>query len=140
MAAMRSLASASSLLRSRNNTNNNNYTNNSNNGNGTTTKRANTLKENALWHGIRVRIGIHYGIGDIRKDPVTRSYDYYGTVVNTAARVEGVGHGGQILISYPVYTAVLQKNGLFFTTRASPISFGAGKGAIPRQTALSRSR
>jgi class 3 adenylate cyclase len=58
------------------------------------------------WNGLRVRIGVHYGMGDIRKDPVTLGYDYYGTVVNTAARVEGVGHGGQILITGAVHEAL----------------------------------
>ena len=58
-----------------------------------------TASDRSLWHGLRVRIGVHFGMGDIRKDPVTLGYDYYGTVVNTAARVEGVGHGGQILVT-----------------------------------------
>eukprot|EP00742_Colponemidia_sp_Colp-10_P014390 GILJ01016339.1.p1 GENE.GILJ01016339.1~~GILJ01016339.1.p1 ORF type:complete len:561 (+),score=83.79 GILJ01016339.1:155-1684(+) len=55
-----------------------------------------------LWHGIRVRVGINYGMGEIRKDPVTMGYDYFGTIVNTAARVEGVGHGGQTLVTEAV--------------------------------------
>ena len=52
-----------------------------------------------LWNGLRVRVGIHYGFGKIQKDEVTHGYDYYGTIVNTAARVEGVGHGGQTLVT-----------------------------------------
>lgn len=32
--------------------------------------------------------------------------DYYGTVVNTAARIESVCHGGQIGVSQAVYDAV----------------------------------
>ena len=59
--------------------------------------------DRTVWHGLRVRIGVHYGLGDIRKDPVTLGYDYYGTVVNTASRVEGVGHGGQTLITGCAY-------------------------------------
>jgi class 3 adenylate cyclase/ABC-type phosphate transport system substrate-binding protein len=51
------------------------------------------------WNGIRVRVGVHTATGEIRYDSVTQSYDYYGTVVNTAARIESVAHGGQILIS-----------------------------------------
>ena len=51
------------------------------------------------WNGLRVRVGIHCGYGEIRYDPVTKRYDYYGTVVNTAARIESVCHGGQIGIS-----------------------------------------
>eukprot|EP00744_Colponema_vietnamica_P007373 GILI01010620.1.p1 GENE.GILI01010620.1~~GILI01010620.1.p1 ORF type:complete len:764 (+),score=200.45 GILI01010620.1:329-2293(+) len=41
-------------------------------------------------------------MGEIRKDPVTMGYDYFGTIVNTAARVEGVGHGGQTLVTEAV--------------------------------------
>eukprot|EP00744_Colponema_vietnamica_P001411 GILI01002338.1.p1 GENE.GILI01002338.1~~GILI01002338.1.p1 ORF type:complete len:1308 (+),score=317.28 GILI01002338.1:34-3957(+) len=58
------------------------------------------------WHGLRVRIGVHYGMGDIRKDPVSLGFDYYGTVVNTAARVEGVGHGGQTLLTDAAFDAL----------------------------------
>lgn len=59
----------------------------------------NTANSTSSWNGLRVRVGIHWGYGTIQLDPVTERYDYYGTVVNTAARVESVGHGGQILIS-----------------------------------------
>lgn len=48
------------------------------------------------WSGLRVRIGIHTAYGDIKKDEVTKAYDYYGSVTNTAARVEAVSHGGQV--------------------------------------------
>jgi ABC-type sugar transport system substrate-binding protein/class 3 adenylate cyclase len=53
--------------------------------------------------GLRVRIGIHYGHGDIVFDKVAKGYDYYGTVVNTAARVEAAGHGGQIVTTEAVF-------------------------------------
>eukprot|EP00742_Colponemidia_sp_Colp-10_P012360 GILJ01013868.1.p1 GENE.GILJ01013868.1~~GILJ01013868.1.p1 ORF type:complete len:1269 (-),score=223.25 GILJ01013868.1:678-3974(-) len=59
-----------------------------------------TLKRN--WKGLRVRVGVHFGTGRIQKDLVSGGYDYYGTVVNTAARVEGVGHGGQVLVTEAV--------------------------------------
>eukprot|EP00667_Euglena_gracilis_P000658 EG_transcript_658 len=58
------------------------------------------------WNGLRVRVGIHFGHGDIKLDPVSKGYDYYGTVVNTAARIESVCHGGQIGVSQAVYDAV----------------------------------
>eukprot|EP00759_Apiculatamorpha_spiralis_P011828 PhF_6_TR19026/c3_g1_i2/m.27917 len=48
---------------------------------------------------LRVRIGIHVGVGGIVLDDVSKGYDYYGTVVNTAARIEAVGHGCQTLVS-----------------------------------------
>eukprot|EP00668_Euglena_longa_P012086 GGOE01014513.1.p1 GENE.GGOE01014513.1~~GGOE01014513.1.p1 ORF type:complete len:1210 (-),score=393.80 GGOE01014513.1:8-3355(-) len=58
------------------------------------------------WKGLRVRVGIHYGRGNIKLDPVSHSYDYYGTVVNTAARIESVCHGGQIGVSEAVFVAL----------------------------------
>eukprot|EP00758_Cryptobia_borreli_P017941 Tbor_TRINITY_DN6237_c7_g2::TRINITY_DN6237_c7_g2_i2::g.2289::m.2289 len=61
-----------------------------------------------LWNGIRVRIGINTGFGDIKKDETTGAYDYYGTVVNTAARVEAAGHGGQVLMTRATYDAALK--------------------------------
>eukprot|EP00667_Euglena_gracilis_P001918 EG_transcript_1919 len=60
----------------------------------------------ACWNGLRVRVGVHYGLGDIQLDPVTKGYDYYGTTVNTAARIESVCHGGQVGVSDVVYGAV----------------------------------
>jgi len=52
-----------------------------------------------LWNGLRVRVGIHYGKGDVTYDDVVKGYDYYGPVVNTASRIESIGNGGQIIIS-----------------------------------------
>ncbi len=42
---------------------------------------------------IRVRIGLHSGEADLRMG------DYYGSAVNRCARLRGIGHGGQILLS-----------------------------------------
>jgi len=42
---------------------------------------------------IRVRIGIHTG------EPVTTDEGYMGVDVHRAARICGVGHGGQVLLS-----------------------------------------
>eukprot|EP00756_Hemistasia_phaeocysticola_P036922 Hpha_TRINITY_DN16668_c0_g6::TRINITY_DN16668_c0_g6_i1::g.178215::m.178215 len=51
--------------------------------------------ETPLWNGLRVRIGIHWGVVRPEKNTVTGRYDYFGTAVNTAARVESaVKHGG----------------------------------------------
>eukprot|EP00669_Euglena_mutabilis_P004837 TRINITY_DN1619_c0_g1_i5.p1 TRINITY_DN1619_c0_g1~~TRINITY_DN1619_c0_g1_i5.p1 ORF type:complete len:351 (-),score=100.42 TRINITY_DN1619_c0_g1_i5:562-1614(-) len=58
------------------------------------------------WNGLRVRVGIHHGCGDIRYDAVSKGYDYYGTVVNTASRIESVCHGGQIGVSQAVRDAL----------------------------------
>jgi class 3 adenylate cyclase/ABC-type branched-subunit amino acid transport system substrate-binding protein len=67
---------------------------------------AGRINDVSIWRGLRVRIGVHYGTGNITKDAVTGGYDYYGTVVNTAARVESVGHGGQVLVTGAVVDAV----------------------------------
>ena len=55
----------------------------------------------ANWPGpaLRVRIGIHLGEAEERSD------DYFGPVVNTTARVESAGHGGQTLITDTVRVA-----------------------------------
>jgi class 3 adenylate cyclase len=42
---------------------------------------------------LRVRMGLHTGEAELREG------DYFGTVVNRAARLAAVGHGGQILCS-----------------------------------------
>eukprot|EP00667_Euglena_gracilis_P001748 EG_transcript_1750 len=59
-----------------------------------------------LWSGLRVRVGIHYGLGDVMYDEVSKGYDYYGTVVNVAARMEHVAHGGQIIVSQDLMAAL----------------------------------
>ena len=52
-----------------------------------------------VWNGFRVRAGLHYGSPEIQFDDVTKGWDYYGTMVNEASRLESLAHGGQILIS-----------------------------------------
>jgi predicted ATPase/class 3 adenylate cyclase len=42
---------------------------------------------------LKVRIGIHTGDADLRMG------DYYGPTVNRCARIRGIGHGGQCLLS-----------------------------------------
>jgi predicted ATPase/class 3 adenylate cyclase len=42
---------------------------------------------------LRVRIGLHTGAAELRDD------DYFGSSVNRAARLMGVAHGGQIVVS-----------------------------------------
>jgi len=66
-----------------------------------------------MFKGLRVRIGIHLGTHSstieeggqlqIMYDRVTKGYDYYGPVVNVAARIESIGFGGQTVISDAVY-------------------------------------
>jgi class 3 adenylate cyclase len=66
-----------------------------------------------MFKGLRVRIGAHVGIHEdsleeggeiqVHYDKVTKGFDYYGQVVNAAARIEHIGIGGQSLISSSVY-------------------------------------
>jgi len=42
---------------------------------------------------LRIRMGLHTGIADLRMG------DYYGTVVNRCARLRGIAHGGQSIVS-----------------------------------------
>jgi class 3 adenylate cyclase len=52
---------------------------------------------------LRVRMGLHYG----KAQP--RGGDYYGPAVNRAARVMSAAHGGQILLSAPVASLVVDR-------------------------------
>ena len=49
---------------------------------------------------LRVRMALHTGEGEFR------SGDYYGTAVNRCARLRGIAHGGQTLLSQNTYQLV----------------------------------
>ncbi|MCB9895818.1 MAG: tetratricopeptide repeat protein [Planctomycetes bacterium] len=55
---------------------------------------------------ILVRMGMHSGEPIVGKDPDGRT-DYFGPVVNRAARVASAGHGGQILLSESTRNAAM---------------------------------
>lgn len=65
--------------------------------------------EAVIWSGLRIRIGVHTGIADIRYDEITKGYDYYGSTSNTAARTEGLGAGGQVLLTEFTYAALSEE-------------------------------
>jgi predicted ATPase/class 3 adenylate cyclase/Tfp pilus assembly protein PilF len=62
--------------------------------------------EDGLFCGLRVRIGVHTGNPDCHPDPLTGRMDYFGRMVNRAARVGGVGHGGQLVVSQACWDAI----------------------------------
>ncbi|CBH18804.1 expression site-associated gene (ESAG) protein,putative [Trypanosoma brucei gambiense DAL972] len=59
-----------------------------------------------LWNGLRVRVGVHTGLCDIRHDEVTKGYDYYGHTSNMSARTESAANGGQILLTRATYLSL----------------------------------
>lgn len=57
---------------------------------------------NIVQRGLRVRMGIHWGSPQCERDPITRRMDYYGPMVNRAARINASADGGQLMASQDV--------------------------------------
>ncbi|BFZ58359.1 cysteinyl-tRNA synthetase [Savitreella phatthalungensis] len=55
-----------------------------------------------IYRGISVRMGIHWGAPVCEVDPITKRMDYFGPMVNRAARISAVADGGQITVSADV--------------------------------------
>ena len=55
-----------------------------------------------LYRGLSVRMGVHWGWPVCEVDPVNNRMDYFGPMVNRAARISGAADGGQILVSRDV--------------------------------------
>jgi class 3 adenylate cyclase len=52
--------------------------------------------DTVLYKGLRVRMGVHAGEARTRRDAMTRRVEYSGPVVNAAARITAMTHGGQV--------------------------------------------
>jgi len=73
------------------------------------------------FRGIRVRMGVHTGEPRCERDPLSGRMDYFGTVVNRAARVGHVGHGGQVVISESTFAQVQNQLGSNFVAELGAI-------------------
>ncbi|KAJ9471703.1 hypothetical protein DIPPA_51444 [Diplonema papillatum] len=51
-----------------------------------------------VWNGLRIRVGVHCGEVEVEKNAVNDRFDYHGTTVNKAARLEGVCKPGGVTI------------------------------------------
>jgi class 3 adenylate cyclase len=56
-----------------------------------------------VYKGLRVRMGVHVGTPKAVRDPMTRRVEYIGPVVNAAARITAMTHGGQIVLSHAAH-------------------------------------
>ncbi|KAJ2504840.1 cysteinyl-tRNA synthetase, partial [Coemansia sp. RSA 2049] len=61
-----------------------------------------TEGKHLIYRGLRVRIGMHFGSPVSEEDPITRRMDYFGPMVNRAARISGAADGGQVYVSQDV--------------------------------------
>jgi adenylate cyclase len=61
---------------------------------------------NLVQRGLRVRMGIHWGSPQCERDPITRRMDYYGPMVNRAARINASADGGQLMASQDVINEI----------------------------------
>lgn len=64
-----------------------------------------------VYRGPRVLMGVHVGEPECRVNARTGRADYYGRMVNTAARVAAAGHGGQVLVSGQAWAQVAPEAG-----------------------------
>ena len=65
-----------------------------------------------VFAGIKVRMAAHTGTPDFQSDALTGRMDYFGRMVNRAARIGAIAHGGQLILSEATWGAVQGCRGL----------------------------
>ncbi|KAJ3272073.1 cysteinyl-tRNA synthetase, partial [Borealophlyctis nickersoniae] len=91
----------------------------------TASARRNRRNRELIFRGLSVRMGIHFGTPLCEVDPITSRMDYYGPMVNRAARVTGASQGGQILISSDAMKEMRRKLGYWCgTPETEPVRSG----------------
>jgi adenylate cyclase len=68
---------------------------------------------NVIYRGLTVRMGIHWGAPVCEPDPVTRRMDYFGPMVNRAARISAEASGGQINVSWDFISEIYRILGIY---------------------------
>ncbi|CAG8543027.1 9497_t:CDS:10, partial [Racocetra fulgida] len=63
-------------------------------------------KDLLIYRGLSVRMGIHWGNPDCEMDIITKRMDYFGPMVNKAARICNAAEGGQIFVSADVKSEI----------------------------------
>ncbi|KAI0232459.1 cysteinyl-tRNA synthetase [Massospora cicadina] len=83
-----------------------------------------------LYRGLSVRMGMNYGTPLCEKDPMTGRMDYFGPVVNKAARVCGEAKFGEVCISSDVLAELMNFEGLFDFEAEPPTLPSRSKSAV----------
>jgi adenylate cyclase len=72
-------------------------------------KEIRNADKQVIARGLSVRMGIHCGLPLCEPDPITRRMDYFGPMVNRAARITSQAAGGQIAVSADVVREINAK-------------------------------
>lgn len=83
---------------------------------------------NLLYRGLKVRVGIHCGVPLCQSDPITERMDYFGQMVNKAARIGAVANPGQILISRSVMKEIEEYKHIMNNINVLPLGLVKLKG------------
>jgi hypothetical protein len=91
-----------------------------------------------LFKGLRVRMGVHFGSTRVVRDPMTRRVEYIGPVVNAAARITAMTHGGQIVLSYAVHAKLTAATAQHDGNQADETTDGTAVGLRERLMAMGK--